>query len=222
MQILLTNDDGIDSDKLQYTKDVLKEYGDVYIVAPKQEQSAKSMSLTIGSFSYIKINETTYAVEGTPVDCINFAIHGLKLNPDLVVSGTNNGYNIGIDTRYSGTVGACLQAQYFNFKTLALSADKRGNKILKQTLKNTLDYIFDNNLLSESYTLNINFPRDKFETSKGIIEGRTYYRSFVYKSVMKEDSFYPNRQYNPDQEFPEDTDIYAYMHGFISICPIKV
>ncbi|MEC9485729.1 MAG: 5'/3'-nucleotidase SurE [Candidatus Izemoplasma sp.] len=222
MQILLTNDDGIDSEKLQYTRSVLEDYGEVYLVAPQQQQSAKSMSLTIGEFRYVKVDDYTYAIEGTPVDCVNFAIHGLKLQPDLVVSGVNDGYNLGIDTRYSGTVGACLQAQYFNYNTIALSADKRGNKILKEELKNTLEYIFDNNLLSPNHTLNINFPREKFESSKGIIEGRTYYRSFHYEGVLKDDTFYPNRQYKPYKEYPEDTDISAYMKGYISICPIKV
>ncbi len=222
MKILLTNDDGIDSEKLQYTKSILSEYGDVYLVAPKQQQSAKSMSLTIGEFRYMKIDEKTYAIEGTPVDCVNFAIHGLKIDPDLVVSGTNDGYNLGIDTRYSGTVGACLQAQYFNYNSIALSADKRGNKILKEELKSTLDYILENELLSPDHTLNVNFPREKFGSSKGIIEGKTHYRSFKYEGIMKEDTFYPNRQYKPYKEYPEDTDISAYIRGYISICPIKV
>ena len=134
MVILLTNDDGIGSEKIEYTKEVLEKFGTVYRVAPKEQMSAKSMSLSIGGFEFEKLDDFNYAVHGTPVDCVGFAYYGLGLKPDVVVSGTNNGYNIGIDTRYSGTVGATLQAQYFGFKSLALSADRKGNSILEQEL----------------------------------------------------------------------------------------
>ena len=137
MIILLTNDDGIESSKLHYTKEILEHYGTVYTVAPKEEQSAKSMSLTIGGFDVETINEYTYAVYGSPVDCVNFGVHGIGIKPDLVVSGTNNGYNLGVDTRYSGTVGAVLQAQYFGIPSIAFSSDRLGDTILKQELQKT-------------------------------------------------------------------------------------
>ena len=121
MIIVLTNDDGIESPKLAYAKKILSNFGTVYTVAPKFEQSAKGMSLTIGGFNYEKIDEFNYSIEGTPVDCISFALGGLKLNPDFVFSGVNNGYNLGFDIKYSGTVGACYQAQYLGFKTIAFS-----------------------------------------------------------------------------------------------------
>ena len=222
MIFLLTNDDGIESPKLKYTKEILEKFGTVYTVAPKKEQSAKGMSLTIGGFNFNKIDEFNYSVEGTPVDCINFAFKGLELSPNITVSGTNNGYNLGIDTKYSGTVGACLQAQYFGSKTIALSADRKGNNVLKRELKKTIEYILDNDLLSSEYTLNVNFPREKFEKSNGIIMTKLHYHQFTYLAKIEGNKFMPNRMYIHDGDLPKGTDTYAYAKGYTSISKIRV
>ena len=97
MNILLTNDDGYNSERIVYARKILEKYGTVYLVAPKVEQSAKSASLTIGPMNFEKIDDYTYAVEGTPVDCVTFAVHGINLKPDLVVSGINHGYRKNIE-----------------------------------------------------------------------------------------------------------------------------
>lgn len=222
MIILLTNDDGIDSHKLHITRDVLSQYGTVYTIAPVFEQSGKSMSLSIGGFHVHKEDEFTYTIDGTPVDCVNFAYAGLKLKPDLVVSGTNNGYNIGIDTRYSGTVGAALQAQYHGFYSIALSGDKRGDKIVKEELKKTLDHVLEHDLLSKEYSLNINFPREKFEHSKGIMEAGIHYHKFDFHPTWDDTFFHPNRTYIHKGNLPEGTDTWAYAYGYTSISKIKL
>lgn len=221
MIFLLTNDDGFDSKKIKYTKEILQKFGTVYTVAPKTEQSAKSMSLTIGGFDFEKVDEFNYKVEGTPVDCINFAFGGLNIRPDITVSGTNDGYNIGIDTRYSGTVGACLQAQYFGCPTIAFSADKAGELILKQELEKTLRYMLDNKLPSKDYTLNVNFPRDSFETSKGILLSDLHHFQFTYSPVIKGNRFEPHRSYIEDVNLIKGTDTWAYVKGYTSITKIK-
>lgn len=222
MIILLTNDDGINSPKLQYTKEILSSYGTVYTVAPKHEQSAKSMGLTIGGFEFEKIDEYTYQIQGTPVDCVNFAIAGLKLKPDIVVSGTNDGYNLGIDTRYSGTVGAVLQAQYFGFKSVAFSSDRLGESLLKQELQPAIDYILENDLLSAEYSLNVNFPREKFNRSNGILETTIHYHQFRYLPTIEGNRFKPNRTYIHEGDLPKETDTWAYANGYTSISKITV
>jgi len=223
MIILLTNDDGIDSPKLTYTKEILQQFGTVYTVAPKVEQSAKSMGLTIGGFEFEQIDEFNYAVHGTPVDCINFALAGAKIKPDFVVSGTNNGYNLGIDTRYSGTVGAVLQAQYFGFKSIALSSDRLGDTILKQELEKTIKHVLNKNLLSTEYTLNINFPREKFGSSNGIMETSIHFHQFEYLPTIEGTYFSPNRTYIHDGNMlPENTDTWAYAKGYTSISRITL
>jgi 5'-nucleotidase len=222
MLIVLTNDDGIHSEKIEYTKKVLEKFGTVYRIAPKEQMSAKSMSLTIGGFEFEKIDEFNYAIHGTPVDCVGFAHFGLGLKPDLVVSGTNNGYNIGIDTRYSGTVGAGLQAQYYGYKSLAVSADRKGNTILERDLEKTLQYIFDNDLLSSEYTLNVNFAREKFVESKGIRLTNVYHQVFEYIPEVTGNKISPNRRFVMGQHLPVDSDAYSYKEGYTSISKIKI
>ncbi len=222
MIIVLTNDDGIFTEKMDYTKKILEKFGTVYRVAPKVEMSAKSMSLTIGGFHVEKLDEFNYAVEGTPVDCVNFAYAGLDIVPDIIVSGTNNGYNMGIDIKYSGTLGACFQGQYFGFPTIGLSADRKGNVILEAELEKTLQYVFDNNLPSKDYTININFPREKFGTAKGIMHTEVYHQVFEYKPEFEGTKFVPHRQFIIGDDVLENTDVYAYREGYISISKIKI
>jgi len=222
MIIVLTNDDGIESKKLKFAKEVLGKFGTVYTVAPKTEQSAKGMSLTIGEFKFNKIDEFNYAVEGTPVDCVNFALGGLGLRPDVLFSGVNNGYNLGFDIKYSGTVGACFQAQYFGVKTVAVSSDYKGSTVLEKELEKTLDIIMNDNSLSAEYTLNINFPPEIYPESKGIKFTTPYYRTYDYLPKMTENSYEPNRKLRHDDILPEDSDGFAIRHGYTSISKLKI
>ncbi len=220
MKILLLNDDGISSKKLAMTRNILDEFGTVYTVAPAKEQSAKSMSLTYGGTSYKQLDMFTYAVDGTPVDCATFALLALKLKPDFVVSGTNNGYNIGIDIRYSGTVGAALQAQYFGYPSIAISSDYHGSKMIEVELRNTIKYVLENNLLSNDYTLNVNLPQDKFEHSKGIKHTKIYALMHKYDERLYEENYVPNRRYYWLDEVPVDSEQAAYLNGYTSITKV--
>lgn len=220
MNILLTNDDGIHSEKLKITKQILSKFGTVYTVAPSKEMSAKSMSLSIGGFTFQKIDDYHYSIDGTPVDCVKFGYAGLDVDFDFVVSGTNNGYNLGIDISYSGTVGATLQAQYYQMKSIALSADRRGNIILLEELEKTIEYILKNNLLSNQYTLNVNFPREKFEHSKGIKETIIFRQVYEYTPEIIDGKFVPNRKYIRDENLPENSDLKAYIEGYTSISKV--
>lgn len=222
MIILLTNDDGIDSKKLLYARDILKKYGTVYMVAPLIEQSAKGMSLTIGGAYFKKVDEFTYSVEGTPVDCINFSLGGLKLKPDIIISGINDGYNLGFDTRYSGTVGACLQGQYFGFKTIAFSSDNRGTKMMELEFEKAFKYVLENDLMSEKYTLNINFPRESFTKSNGILHTEIFYQEYEYRPEIIDNKYFPNRRIVRTEHLPEDSDAFAFRMGYTSISKIKL
>ncbi len=222
MIILLTNDDGIESEKLIYARKILKRYGTVYTVAPLVEQSAKGMALTIGGFHYNKIDDLTYSVEGTPVDCINFSLGGLHLKPDLVVSGINNGYNLGFDTKYSGTLGACFQAQYFGFKTIAFSSDNKGIEMVKKEFEKSLKYILDKKLHSNKHTLNVNFPRESFNESKGILHTKLFYQEYEYKPEMVNSKYIPNRKIVRSEILPGDSDAYAFRKGYTSISKLNI
>jgi 5'-nucleotidase len=221
MIIVLTNDDGIDSSYLQYAKSILTKYGTVYTVAPSKEQSAKGMSLTIGGFHFTKIDEFNYSVDGTPVDCVGFAINGLNIKPDFVFSGVNTGYNLGFDTKYSGTIGACLQAQHFGVKSVAFSADNRGTTMMEKFLESTLNYILDNDLLSSEYTLNVNFPRETTTDPQGILHTELFFHKYSFEPEIIDDKFIPNRVLIKKEHLPHNSDAYAMRHGYTSITKIK-
>lgn len=216
MIFLLVNDDGIKSKRLQFTKSILSKYGKVYTVAPKLEQSGKSMSITLDKIPYEKIDDFTYAVDGTPVDCISFAIFGLKLKPDYVISGINEGFNIGIDTVYSGTVGAAFQAHYYGYKAIAFSGDSKGTKNVIKYFDSTLNYIFTHNISSIDYVLNVNFPKEKFNDKAEITFTEPYFVKMRLVANVMESSFYTYREIL-ENDIPENSDVYALRHGNISI-----
>jgi len=221
MKILLVNDDGINSERLHFAYDVLSNYGDVVLVAPKYEQSGKSSSITIGKIPYEKVKDNQYAVIGTPADCVSFGLHALEYVPDIVVSGINKGFNIGIDTLYSGTVGAALQAHYFGFKAVAFSGDVSSMNNLKKYFEEVFKKIINEDLLSHDYILNINFPQDKFTTSKGIKDTNLHYVKTDLKGELTDKYFIPKRKVIKSV-LPLDSDVYAFKNGYISITKLSL
>ena len=167
-----------------------------------------------------KLDEFNYAIDGTPVDCVKFGYIGLDVDFDFVVSGTNNGYNLGIDISYSGTAGAALQAQYYGMKSIVLSADGKGNRILIEELDKTLQYVLDRDLLSSDYTININFPREKFAHSLGIKETIIHRQVYKYQPEIVGNKFIPNRKYIVDVDLPDNSDLKAYVEGYTSISKV--
>jgi 5'-nucleotidase len=118
--ILLTNDDGIDAPGLAAVHDRLAERWDVTVVAPSEDQSGTG--LTMNTELQIERHERGYALEGTPADCVEVALGGLDVHPDLVVSGCNPGPNIGAHTLgRSGTVGAAIEAGFAGTPAIAVS-----------------------------------------------------------------------------------------------------
>lgn len=121
--ILVTNDDGVQSDGIHALADAMKPLGDVVIVGPLQEASAIGHALTLRRPLRIEpIRDGVYGVDGTPTDCVNLACEIiLKRLPDLVVSGINKGWNLGDDITYSGTVSGALEAALLGCPGIAVS-----------------------------------------------------------------------------------------------------
>ncbi len=125
--ILLTNDDGIDSPYLIAMAQSLQEQLDaeVLVIAPESQQSAMSHTITLHKpLRIAERNSSHYAVSGTPVDCVYIGV--LKIasrKPDLVISGPNDGYNLGTDVFYSGTVGAAIEGGLRGIPSIAVSVD---------------------------------------------------------------------------------------------------
>lgn len=135
-----------------------------------------------------------------------------------MVSGVNNGYNIGVDTMYSGTVGAAYQANYHNHKAIALSGDFKGDKNIELLLDDTLKYLFDNNLTSKNYVININFPLESSNTDISFkpMMTRTYFIRRDALANFKDNFCYIERN-DISVNIPNDSDLYAVKNGFVSI-----
>ena len=127
--ILVTNDDGVHAPGIRALADALEGLGEVFVVAPDREASASAQSLTLKHpLRAEKIESGTFAVDGTPADCVNLAIVKLlPRRPSLVVSGINRGGNMGDDVFYSGTVGAAREATFFGVHAIAMSLAARAD-----------------------------------------------------------------------------------------------
>ncbi len=220
MKILLVNDDGVRSLRLSIAKRHLEEFGEVWTVAPSEEQSAKSMAITTGEFTFKKQRERFYTVDGTPADCVTFALFGLKLKPDLVVSGINYGYNLGADIMYSGTVGAAFQACYHGYPSVAVSGFPNGNKHIENHFKEVMKYLIDTNVIRNNYVININFPNDKTD-----YKGHKFTRVINYdvnlEGSIDGNTFKYSQNLSRDLEGIHDyTDIWMVNKGYVSMSRI--
>ena len=128
MRILVSNDDGYLAPGLEALVAVARKFGEVTVVAPEQNHSGASNSLTLSR--PLTVNRSAngfFYVNGTPTDCVHIALTGLlDASPDLVVSGINNGQNMGDDTLYSGTVAAAMEGHLFGIPSIAFSLVDRG------------------------------------------------------------------------------------------------
>jgi 5'-nucleotidase len=128
--VLLSNDDGVDAHGLNALRRALSRFATVVVCAPTSNQSAQSHALTLSTVLRLRrIDEATFALDGTPADCVYVALHSkdrlLSRWPDLVVSGMNHGPNLGVDVVYSGTVAAAREAAQRGIPAFAVSADMR-------------------------------------------------------------------------------------------------
>ena len=221
MRILLTNDDGYNVGGILLLREELKRYGEVILVAPKVVQSAKSCAITIGPLNIEKVDELTYAVEGTPIDCILFGLCHFE-GIDLIVSGCNNSPNMGVDTIYSGTCAACTQALIANKPAISFScAGKDYFSQITKFSKYALDYIFDNNLLSTDYFLNVNFPDGKYEDIKGINLTKLFYQRIKYQTGSYENGVFLSHRKMDMNINDLSYDVGSFNEGYISITPLS-
>lgn len=221
MKILLTNDDGYNAEGIRILFERLQKYGEVILVAPDKHMSGTSMCRAFWDKIEVKEHEKNiFSVSGTPADSVVIALHGLNIRPDLVVSGINNGFNISTDTVYSGTIGAAMEAIKAGIPAIALSSDYNDFEHAKKDLDYVLNYIFNKDLLSDKYLLNVNFIRKSLKKTKGIRITDLGHRPMEYYYI-KEGNHYSSRRRTLDFEPEEDSDIYAIRNGYISITPLK-
>lgn len=128
MNLLISNDDGYQAPGIVALYEAFKDMGQVVVVAPEHNNSAKSNALTLNAPLYLHESPKGFRyINGTPADCVHIALTGLlDFRPDLVISGVNNGANMGDDTIYSGTVGAAMEGYLMGIPAIAFSQVKKG------------------------------------------------------------------------------------------------
>ncbi len=221
MKILLTNDDGYNSEGIVILHKELKKYGEVLLVAPNKHMSGASVSRVFWTkVKVYKHEEDVYSVDGTPADSVSLALHGLNFRPDVVISGINNGFNVGADTVYSGTVGAAMESLKAKIPAIALSTDYNHFRLAKKEVAKVMDFIISHDLLSNKYLLNVNFPARDFPKSKGILVTDLGFRPTEHYYVADGDHYTTKRRF-VNFEFEPETDLFAVNNGFISITPLK-
>lgn len=228
----MTNDDGIDSDGVVLLAERLCDMGhEVYVCAPAHNQSAMSHSITMRTpyfaekLTIANRKATYYAVDGKPVDCVQFGLSALKLSPDLLISGFNNDKNLGSDPIYSGTVGAAVEGAFNNVKSWALSVYYGVRKQPTCDFTQPIDYILSH--FDEMYqrtdadkAMNINIPTNlpirgiKFcPLAKGIYD-MSYTRDEQGNYILSGRPI----EY---EKAAEGTDIYYVMQGYVTVTPLR-
>ena len=232
MKILLCNDDGYQAPGIVALHNALKAVADVEVVAPEHNNSAKSNALTLNAPLYVHqaANGFRY-VNGTPADCVHIALTGLLgYRPDLVVSGINNGANMGDDTIYSGTVGAAMEGYLFGIPAMAFSQIEKGWGELESAAQKAAQLIrqFDRaNLVTDKpWLLNINIPNLPFAQIKPVKLCRLGRRHAAEKVITqispRGETMYWIGNAGSVLDDAEGTDFHATAAGHVSITPLKV
>ena len=169
MKFLLSNDDGYLAPGINELAHILSSIGEVVIVAPEENKSASSSSLTLKNpLTITEHKKNIYYINGTPTDCVHIALSGfLKFKPDMVISGINDGPNMGDDTIYSGTVAAAMEGYLLDIPSLAISMSQYDPKYYVTAGQVVLDLIPKIKNLQQSMLLNINVPDLPYDQLKG-------------------------------------------------------
>jgi len=226
VRILVTNDDGIKADGLKLLVERALKYGEVVVVAPKKEQSGKSQSMRIRQgikckkLKNILPGVETYYVDSTPTDCVRLARYYLGLEFSLVLSGVNNGFNLGEDIFYSGTVGAASEAALYGLKALALSVPKNDFSDFEKNFDNVMDFINKNKLFDLNNLYNINFVRGESLGIKITNQGSTHFEASIKREPK---GIFQKGKTNFELETSNlKSDVNAIHNKYISITPLNI
>ena len=239
MKILICNDDGYQAPGLVALHAALKDVGEVEVVAPEHNNSAKSNALTLHSPMYVQTAANGFRyINGTPADCVHIALTGLLgYRPDLVVSGINNGANMGDDTIYSGTVGAAMEGYLFGIPSIAFSqtekgwahidvAAKRAAELVQQLIPSLETLAEGAEPTVPPWLLNVNIPNLPDDEILGVKVARLGRRHAAERVIVQTsprgETMYWIGGAGPAKEAGEGTDFYATSQKFVSITPLQV
>lgn len=235
--IFLTNDDSYRSKGFAAAIEIARKFGRVIAIAPDAPQSGMSQAITIYNPLYLrKVREEegvlVYSLNGTPVDCVKMAFDHFFRDEkvDLVISGINHGSNAAVNVLYSGTMGAAIEAAFYDIPSIGLSltdhdldadfegAVKYGSKIVESVL---------NGDIPTPLCLNVNVPNIPCSEIKGIRlsrQTRGYWREEFYKRTDPHgrDYFWLTGAFSNAEPDAEESDEWALANGYVAVVPIQV
>ena len=242
MRILITNDDGFNADGIKSLKKIALKMSteeNIFVVAPSSNQSAKSRSISYNTeFHITKISDNQYSVDGTPTDCIIFALDHLMKDykPDLILSGINWGYNLAEDVFYSGTIAAAMEGADRGVLSIALSQAYSGAEeelspflFAEQCSSKLCLSIYKNFSLShKKIAFNVNFPANRKKRYPDCIKitpvGRRYASNFAINLHTQSENSYMAKIDTINRNLsstPED-DYTSCLAGYITVSPISM
>lgn len=229
MKILISNDDGYLAPGIVALANALKPLGEIIVVAPDSNRSGASNALTLDRpLSVFRADNGFYFVNGTPSDCVHIALTSIVGDmPDLVVSGINQGQNMGDDTLYSGTVAAATEAYLFGIPAIAFSQKEKGWAHLRDAARyarQIVEHGFPS--LGRPFLLNVNIPNLPYEDIKGIRAtrlGKRHTSEPVIRALdPHEREIYWIGPPGAAKDAGIGTDFHAVAEDYVSITPLQV
>jgi 5'-nucleotidase len=232
VKILVSNDDGYRSAGIRLLQQALATLAEVTVVAPDRNRSGASNSLTLDvPLRVFESEPGVYYVQGTPTDCVHLAISGLfDYEHDMVVSGINDGANLGDDVLYSGTVAAAIEGRFLGLPTVAISlctttdeeahfatAAQVARRLVGQLLQGSLE---------PTLILNVNVPNVPFAALRGFRGTRLGFRHRSEPILPARDPrgrpVYWVGPAGPQQDAGPGTDFEAIAQGYVSVTPLQI
>jgi 5'/3'-nucleotidase len=230
VRILVSNDDGYLAPGLVALADAMRSLGDVTVVAPEQNSSGASNSLTLNRpLSVWQAPNGYTVVNGTPSDCVHVALTGLiEHRPDLIVSGINNGQNMGDDTIYSGTVAAAMEGFLFGVPAMAFSLVDKGYAHLDTAAQMAHQIVarLARRPLAAPFLLNVNVPNLPAGEIKGVqctrLGKRHPSEPVVRMMNPRGEPIYWIGPAGPARVGGPGTDFHATAAGYVSVTPLQI
>lgn len=230
MRILISNDDGYFAPGLNVLAAHLAKIANITVVAPERNRSGASNSLTLDRpLSVRKASNGFYYVNGTPTDCVHIALTGLMDEmPDMVVSGINDGANMGDDTIYSGTVAAAMEGYLLDIPSFAVSMSQHNATHFETAARIAVELVqhYAKTALKSPTLLNINVPDVPYDQIQGRVITRLGKRHkaepVIQLQTPRGETVYWVGAAGQPNDGGEGTDFHAIAHNQVSISPIQV
>ncbi len=230
MRILVSNDDGVLAPGIRILAQALAKFGEIEVVAPDRNRSGASNSLTLLQPLRVRQLDNQYhSVDGTPTDCVHMSMTGyFDQSFDMVVSGINEGSNLGDDVLYSGTVAAAIEGGNMGLPAIAVSLASRHGVHYEAAAQITAQLVqkLQQDPLPGQTILNVNVPDLPLEQIKGIEItrlGTRHQAEQLHKSHdPREQVIYWIGQPGQQNEAGPGTDFYAIERGYVSVTPLQL